>query len=124
MRTEPRFLPAIGFMLGGFIVWSVHFLLIYSFTGWVCERPDFAAMEFVGLKLAPLGVAVLTLVMLGVLGIIATAAGVFRTGSSYGGQIMPSGFPRYLALSSVGLAAVAIIWEGLIPVLLVPACGH
>ena len=123
MRTEPRFLPAIFFMLSGFIVWSVHFLLIYSFTGWVCERPDWAAMEIAGLKLAPLGVAVLTLLMLGVLAVAAIAAGLFVTGSSYGGQITPSGFPRFLALGSAALAAVAIIWEGLIPVLLVRPCG-
>jgi hypothetical protein len=123
MRTEPRFLPAMFFMLGGFIVWSVHFLLIYSFTGWVCERPHWAAMEFAGLKFAPFGVTVLTLLMLGVLAVAATVAGLFRTGSSYSGQITPSGFPRYLALGSAGLAAVAIIWEGLIPVLLVPPCG-
>jgi hypothetical protein len=61
--------------------------------------------------------------MLGVLAVTATVAGLFRTGSSYSGQITPSGFPRYLALGSAGLAAVAIIWEGLVPVLLVPACG-
>jgi hypothetical protein len=123
MRTEPRILPAMLFMLSGFVVWAVHFLFIYSFTGWVCERPEWAAMEFAGLKFAPMGVAVLTLLMLGVLAVAATAAGLFRTGSSYGGQITPSAFPRYLALGSAGLAAVAIIWEGLIPVMLVPACG-
>ena len=123
MRTEPRFLPAMFFMLGGFVVWAVHFLLIYGFTGLVCERPDWAAMEFAGLTLAPLGVAVLTLLMLSVLAVAAKAAGLFGTGSSYGGQVTPSGFPRYLALGSAGLAAVAIIWEGLIPVLLVPPCG-
>lgn len=123
MRTEPRFLPAMLFMLGGFIIWSVHFLLIYSFTGLVCARPEWAAVELAGLKLASFGVVVLTLLMLGVLAGLVKYAGLFGTAASYGGQITPSGFPRYLALGTAALGALAIIWEGLISVLLVPACA-
>ena len=113
MTAEPRFLPTFALMLSGLIAWIVHFGLIYAFTGLMCERPDWAAQDIGGIAAVPLGIVGITALVLAALAIILMA----------GRRSIPdSPFYRQITWGGAGLGAIAILWEGVLSVALVPSC--
>jgi len=122
MRTEPRFGPTFIFMIGGFIVWALHFLFIYGFTGLICERPGLRDMQLLGAGIVPVGIALGTIAALALLLLLAFQAGLFAQRKADDTPLTDPSFLDYLALGAAGLGAIAIVWEGLFPIFVVPAC--
>lgn len=91
------------------VVWAVHFLAIYGFTGVVCARPAVDAGIVAG------GVAGLGLAAIAVLALAALAA---RRAASQDGR---RPFVHQVGLGLCGFAALAIVWETL-PVFLAAPC--
>jgi hypothetical protein len=96
-------------LAAGPVVWAVHFLAIYGFTGIVCARPGVdAAVLAWGVALA--GVAAIALLALVVLA-------ARRAGSGEGERP----FALHVGQGLAAFAALAIAWETL-PVFLAPPC--
>lgn len=120
MNGEPRFIPTLFFLIGGFAIWAAHFLVIYSYAGLLCARPEWARLQVLNVGAVPLGVAAATIAALFALAVLLMWA--LRS------RVRPAGLtvePRFLpALSAggAGFAAIAIIWEGIFSILTVPAC--
>ena len=96
-------------LAAGPVMWAVHFLAIYGFTGVVCARPavdaGIVAWGVVGLGLAAIAVLVLV------------ALGARRTASQTGSRP----FAQQVGLGLAAFAALAIVWETL-PVFLAAPC--
>ena len=116
MRTAaPSFTRGFLLLFSGPIVWAIHFLFVYSFTGVLCARPAWHP-QWLGIGLLEWGIGSAAIVALAFLAFIhigrrrkevaeTNAAFIGRTGAA-------------LAL----LSSLAIVWESL-PLLLVPACA-
>lgn len=113
--ATPSFTRDFLRLFSGPIIWAIHFLAVYGFTGVLCARPALHA-QWLGIGLLEWGIGSAGIAALALLALIhigmwrrqamkSNAAFVVRTGAA-------------LAL----LSAVAIIWESL-PLLLVPACA-
>jgi len=92
-----------AWMLGGLIVWTVHFMGVYAIASLadVVSRADDAAWRMAGLGFS-------AACLLAALALAGLAAGRLRqTGES------PIRFGDQLALMSGGVAAVAIVWQAL-----------
>lgn len=91
------------FMLGGLLVWAVHFLGVYSIASVfdVVARADIAPSR--------IGVGLLTLVCAcaDVLILAAALRLVRRAGDE------ADRFIAYLAAASAGLSLIAVLWQGL-----------
>jgi hypothetical protein len=120
MKGEARFTPALFFLIGGFAIWAAHFLVIYSYVGLLCARPEWARLQLMNVGAVPLGVAASTVVALLALAVLLAWAlrGRVRTA----GQEMEPRFSLMLSTGGAGLAAIAIVWEGIFSILTVPAC--
>jgi hypothetical protein len=104
--SEGRFLPQFLLLVSGLIVWAGHFLLVYMFTGFVCARPEWSGLDVLGVGLVPFGIGVGTAVA------VLLLFGLFRIGRRRGAG-ETAGFLRAVCLGGIGLALVAVIWEGL-----------
>lgn len=122
MRSEPRFLPMTFLMLGGFIVWALHFLAVYGFTGLLCERPDWANHQLFGLSIIDAGIAIATLLALMAIAVLVVFRDVFRKRSGKSVPTTDPAFPGHLALGAAGLGGIAVLWQGLFSILTVPSC--
>lgn len=93
-------------MLGGLIVWTIHFMGVYAIASLadVVSRADDAAWRMAGLAFS--GVCLLAAVVL-------TAAAVRRVRRTAGAADAPEGFGDQLALLGGGVATVAIVWQAL-----------
>jgi len=92
------------------IIWVVHFLFVYGFTGIACAR-GFAHVQWFGTD--TVAVAILGATFAAIVFIVLTLVRI------------PAGTDAFLRWSTIGLgllSAVAVVWETL-PVPLVPACG-
>jgi hypothetical protein len=123
MSPEPRFLPALTLMLSGFLAWAAHFGLIYSYTGLLCERPDWAAAEIGGVGIVPFGIAAITVLTLIALAGVMMRSGMMRSGAQGGEALLDERFYRQLTQGSAALGGLAIIWQGILSIAFVPACG-
>ena len=115
------FTPTFLYMLAGLIVWSVRFLVVYSFTAIACSR-GWAGETLAGIGIVPLVVSVLTLAsILGCIAVLARA--VPRLDFRWPDQDAEENtrFVHYVAATVAALALLAVIWETL-PVFLVPVC--
>lgn len=113
MTAEPRFLPAFTLMLSGFIAWIAHFGLIYAYTGLLCERPEWVRQQIGGVGIVPLGIAAITVLALVILAALLLA----------GRRSIPDEpFYRQLTWGGAALGVIAIIWQGLLSIALVPSC--
>ena len=119
MNTEPRIGPAIIGLAGGFLIWAGHFLFIYSFTGLACERPDWAGGMLMGMPLIPAIITLSTAIVLAALLLVVART---RATSRAPAWITDPRFSRQVALGGAGLAAIAVLWQGLFSILAVPAC--
>jgi hypothetical protein len=101
-------------LFAGPLVWAVHFLAIYGFTGVLCARP--------GMGGAWLGIAVASWVLVGA-GVVAIVA-VVLCFAVKPRDATPDNrrFVRTVSMGLGLLAIVAIAWETL-TVFLVPACA-
>ena len=92
-----------AWMLGGLIVWTVHFMGVYAIAslGDVVTRADDPLWRMIGLAFS-IG-CLLTAVGLALL----AARRVRRSGGE------AAGFGDQLALLGAGVAAVAIVWQAL-----------
>jgi hypothetical protein len=109
------------FMMGGLIVWAVHFGAIYMFNAIVCAR-GVAGTVVMGVGIVPLGVGAMT-----VLALLAAAAlaiaGYRRSARAKGGSHRASDeFIDRLAMTVAALALVAIIWNT-VPGFVLPPCS-
>ena len=97
-----RFWPTALRMASGVIVWALHFALIYGYTALACAR-GFAATAawVVGAATLLAGLAALLVIL----------------------RNLDHEFTRWIS-AAVGLAAlVAIVWEGLTPLLVRNPCA-
>jgi hypothetical protein len=99
-----NFVATAVYLCSAAMIWALHFLGIYGFTGLACAR---------GLGVIAPAIGTLTVVALLALGAISASA--LRGGPQFE-------FERALTASLCGLAAVAIVWEA-VPVFMVPACA-
>lgn len=116
MSTRPpTFTRSFLLLFSGAIVWAVHFVAIYGFTGVMCARPALR-QEWLGIGIIAWGVSLASLVAIGVLAVIHYAG--WRTWL----QGRDMSFERKTAASVALFAILAIVWET-VPILLVPECG-
>lgn len=90
------------FMASGVVAWAAHFLAIYGWAGYACERGLGATVPWV--------VVVVTLAAVGATSSVA-----------YAGWRRRASFPHWLAASLALFALLGIVW-GATSVLVVPAC--
>ena len=98
-------------MWSGAILWAAHFTAIYSVTALACARGYAHAMVF-GLELVTLTVLAATLLA------FLTALAIVRRAR----RADAASFESWITATVASLAAVAIVWEGFVPVLVLPAC--
>ena len=118
MTTE-RIGTAITCLTGGFLIWLGHFLFIYSFTGLACTRSDWAGRTLIGQPLIPTVIGISTAVALAALVLVVVRN---RAAPAASAAITDPRFSRQVALGGAGLAAIAVLWQGLFSILAVPAC--
>lgn len=96
------------------IVWAVHFVAMYGFTGILCARP-WLNVEWLGLKVSAWGVLGMSLVA-----ILAIALLYFKVTPKH---VVEDNrvFLRWMSGTLSLLSILAIVWEAL-PVFIVPAC--
>lgn len=121
MNQEQRFAPTLFLLIGGFVIWAVHFLVIYGYVGLLCARPEWARLQVMNFGVVSLGVAVATVAALIALAVLAAAS--LRDGAQTArGASSELHFLPALAAGGAALAAIAIVWEGFFSLLTVPAC--
>lgn len=98
-------------LFSGPIVWAVHFLLIYGFTGIACAR-GLAQVQWLGIDAVAAGILAATLAAIVILAWILARLPKNTTDD----------FVRWSALGLGMLTCVALVWEAL-PVFFVPACS-
>jgi len=92
------------------VVWALHFLVVYGFTGVVCARPA------IDPRVVPWGVLAAGIAAVALLAAI--VLGVRRTAPEEG----QGGFARQVGSGLAALAGLAIAWETL-PVMLSVPCA-
>lgn len=115
MRVTP-FTHNFLLLFSGPIVWAVHFVAIYGFTGILCARQTATQQDWLNA-----GIATWVITAAGVIAIAVMAAlylWVKPRDAVQDNQI----FIRWTSVTLGLLSAVAIVWETL-AVFLVPACG-
>lgn len=98
----------------GPIVWALHLLVIYGFTGVVCARPR-ADWQWLGWPA--------TSWVVGLAGAVALVLIAAFSAKAWGGRQGP-GDARFIAYTAVGLgllSALAVAWET-VTIWLVPGC--
>lgn len=101
-------------LFAGPLIWAIHFVAIYGFTGVVCARPDPGA--------AWLGVGLLTWGLVGAaLAAIAAIVACLAVKPKDAATDNRS-FVRWVSAGLGLLAIVAIVWETM-TVFLVPSCA-
>ena len=101
-------------LFSGPIIWAVHFLTIYGFTGVRCARPALR-QEWLGTDITAWGIGIAAAVAIAV--IVAVHWRCWHTSKRSDGAY----FTRWMASALGILSITAIIWET-VPVLLVPGC--
>ena len=114
MKASP-FTRNFLLMFSGPLIWAVHFLAIYGFTGILCARPP-VTTNWLGH-----GVAVWAITAASLLALAAMAA-VFLLAKPRDAAQVNLVFVRWMSASLSLLSATAVIWEAL-AVFLVPVCG-
>lgn len=112
--TRSAFIPDFLLIFSGPIVWAIHFVAIYGWTGLICARPGWDT-EWMSLPLIAWGVLGASVVAVAVIAFLAFGLHVER------GEEENPRFTRWLTKALAGFSILAIVWET-IPVFLVPAC--
>ena len=106
-----RFGPTVLRLSSPVAVWAVHFGTIYAFAALACAR-HFHGAQLLGRDAVTWVVLGATIIALAVIGRVVWRA--LRAGSQ--------SFEDWLTVSLGALAALAIVWQGIAPVLLLPPC--
>lgn len=97
-------------MFSGVIVWAAHFGTIYAAAALACAL-GLGITRWTGISLTSI-IVTATVIALGVT--LAFVAAAVRAGLA--------AFENWMTAAVGLLAALAIVWEGLVPVFIVPAC--
>jgi len=114
---------AIGkmlFMIGGLLVWAVHFTIIDGFTAVACAN-GFAASRVLGLGVVPFVIGAATLLALATTGLVlqnALSGPVPPRSTRYGEAT--EHFLQYTAANIAALSLVAIAWNALSVLVIAP----
>ena len=109
--SSPRFGPTAVRLSSPVMVWALHFGSIYALAALACAR-GFNGAHLFGMDAVTWIVLGATIVALAVITRVAIPA--LRAG------LQP--FENWLTASLAALAALAIVWQGIAPVLLLPPC--
>jgi hypothetical protein len=102
-------------LFSGPIIWAIHFLAIYGFTGVLCARPPVAAGWY------GTGIAIWVITAASLLAVGAMAALCLRAKPRDATEDNHR-FVRWMTVTLSLLSAIAILWETL-AAYLVPVCG-
>jgi uncharacterized protein involved in cysteine biosynthesis len=110
-------------MFAGLLIWAAHFGVIYGVTALVCAR-RLADVAILGLGLVPFTIAIATLIALLAAGLVlALAVGDLRAARHAPERDQTRVFLSYMTATVAGLAIVAIAWDALPALIVVPACA-
>ncbi len=113
--------PKLLVLSGGFLVWFMHFVFVYGFSGLACAR-GFDAATLYGIGIVPLVVAAATVAAIAaVLFILAALIAGKAPGIRHENIASLRDFWRIVAGGGALLSLVAIVWDAL-PVLFFSAC--
>jgi NO-binding membrane sensor protein with MHYT domain len=101
-------------MFSGPLIWAVHFVSIYGFTGILCARPP-VSLEWLGV-----GAAVWVIAAASMLAIMAMAA-LYLFAKPRDAAPDNRVFIRWMSATLSLLSGIAIVWEAL-AAFLVPLC--
>jgi hypothetical protein len=101
-------------LFAGPLIWAMHFLAIYGFTGIICARPSVYASWF------GIGIVTWGIIAAGIVAIVMIAA-VYLVVKPRDAAPDNHAFIRWMSVTLSLLSVVAIIWETL-TVFLIPAC--
>ena len=99
-------------MFSGVLVWAAHFGAIYTFHALVCAR-NHADVTWLGVNI------VTGFVLAATAAAAAALMVVIRSGLHAG----TNAFENWLTASTAALSLVAVLWQGLLPVFMVPVCS-
>ena len=99
-------------MSSGVLIWAAHFAVIYGFAALACTR-GFADVKWLGLGIVTAVVVASTLIAAGA--VLAFLVPAIRAGVD--------AFENAMTAGAGALALLAIVWEGFVPVFIVPACS-
>jgi hypothetical protein len=120
--SDTDFIRKSMFMIGGLLIWGAHFAVVYIFNALACAR-RFAGLSYFGWGIVPLTVSVLTVVALLATALVLLLAYWRRGPARASRDEKPvNDFMRYTTITIAALSLVAIAWNGL-PALIVPPCG-
>lgn len=115
---RPR-LPALLLMLGGAVLWAVHFLVVYGIAAVACAR-GFAAATWSGIAIVPALLAVATALALAGAALLGQRGAAAMHAAAAAGD-RSRRFAGFVAAGLAALALLAIAYEAL-PVLMLPLC--
>jgi hypothetical protein len=98
-------------MFSGVLVWTAHFGAIYTFHALACARGH------AGITWLSAGIVtwfVLAATMAAALALTIAIRAALRAGAS--------AFENWLSASTAALSLVAVLWQGLLPVSMIPVC--
>lgn len=111
MTGRTPFFPTALRICAGIIIWALHFAAIYGYAALAC------ALGLGELRLPNVSVDAVILIT------TAVAFGAALLVVILAVRAKTSAFENWMTAGIGGLAALAILWEGLLPVLIVPACA-
>ena len=111
VQTAPFTRTALRIWSGA-IVWALHFTVIYAFAALACAR-GYADVRLFGPNLVTWSVLGATII--GLVVAVAIARRALRGGVE--------SFERWMTAAVAGLAALAIVWEGLAASFILPSCS-
>ena len=110
MTGRTPFFPTALRMCAGAIVWAIHFAVIYGYGGIACAL-GFGDVRLPGATVAAVTIAATAIALAATL-VVAILAMRAKTRA----------FEDWMTAGIAALAALAIAWEGLLPVFMLPAC--
>jgi hypothetical protein len=110
MTTRTPFFRTALRMCAGIIVWAVHFAVIYGYAALACAL-GLGEVRWPGATVSVVVVAATVIALGATLAVVVLAM-----------RAKTSAFEDWMTAGIAAIAAVAILWEGLLPVFILPAC--
>ncbi len=98
-------------MCSGILIWAVHFIAVYGFTALACAL-GIGETRWPALSVTAV---IVTVTAIGLGATLAFVVGAVRAGLA--------SFENWMTAGLGSLAALAIAWEGLVPVFMLPPCA-
>ncbi|MGG5886614.1 hypothetical protein ACLF3G_05695 [Falsiroseomonas sp. HC035] len=115
----PRSAFSVVGITAGFVLWALHFTMIYAINAFACERGREGA-TLLGLPWVPVLVVVATLLVLLPLALLLRRA-IGTTRLTGGGEAEP-GFRHWFTAAAAAYAMLAVLFQAA-PSLVLPPCG-